>query len=152
MKLSDLIVRYRESNNISQREFARRCGLSNSLISLIEKGYNPQTGKEISPDLDTYAHLAIAMGISIQTLFERLGDDAAVKLVSLHSYPDPDNPGELYEPGVYEDPKDLELLEALHQNPRLGMLFDRVRRMSPEDQDTMIAVSASIMKERDGDD
>lgn len=42
-------------------------------------------------------------------------------------------------------------LEALHQDPRLGLLFDRTRKMSSADVDTMLAVSASILKERDGE-
>lgn len=52
-------------------------------------------------------------------------------------------------PADYED---QQRLEALHQNPRLGLLFDRARKMSHEDVETMLAVSASILRERDGDD
>ena len=36
MKLSEIIIDYRKRMNISQREFSRRCGLSNSYISFIE--------------------------------------------------------------------------------------------------------------------
>lgn len=80
MKLSQLLKEYRETNDISQRELGRRCGLSNSLISLIEMGMNPQTGKVMSPDLETYRKLAYGMQMSLQQLFERLGDDAMVNL------------------------------------------------------------------------
>ena len=80
MKLSEMLKNYRSENKISQRELARRCGLSNSLISLMEMGVNPQTGKEMSPDLETYKRLADGMQISVQTLFNRLGNDATVKL------------------------------------------------------------------------
>ena len=52
-------------------------------------------------------------------------------------------------PQNYED---QQRMEALHQNPRLGLLFDRARKMSHEDVETMLAVSASILKELDGDD
>ena len=90
MKLGELIVQYRHANDLSQREFARRAELSNSLISLIEKGVNPQTGKEISPDLETYQRIAMAMGISVQTLFEKLGDDATVQLIHLGGGGEPD--------------------------------------------------------------
>lgn len=51
-----------------------------------------------------------------------------------------------------QDYEDQQRLEALHQDPRLGLLFDRTRRMSHEDVETMLAVAASILKERDGDD
>lgn len=51
-----------------------------------------------------------------------------------------------------QDYEDQQRLEALHQNPRLGLLFDRSRKMSHEDVETMLAVAASILKERDGND
>ena len=44
-----------------------------------------------------------------------------------------------------------ERLEALHQNPKLGLLFDRSRKMSSEDVDFMIQMADRILKERDGD-
>lgn len=86
MKLGEVIIRYRERHGLSQREFARKADLSNSLISIIEKGINPQTGKEVSPDLDTYSKIANAMGITMQILFEELGNDATVHLTHLSNY------------------------------------------------------------------
>lgn len=80
MKLSEILKSYRAENKISQRELARRCGLSNSLISLMEMGKNPQTGKTMSQDLGTYKKLAEGMQTSLQALFEKLGNDAAVDL------------------------------------------------------------------------
>ncbi len=50
-----------------------------------------------------------------------------------------------------EDDPDLDRLEALHQNPRLGLLFDRTRKMSHEDVEFMIQMSEKIMKGRDGE-
>ena len=46
---------------------------------------------------------------------------------------------------------DYDFLEALHQNPRLGMLFDRQRRMSSEDIDFMLQMADRITKERDNE-
>ena len=111
MKLGELIVQYRQEHGLSQREFARRCELSNSLISIIEKGVNPQTGKEMSPDLETYHRLAVAMGMSVQALFEKLGDDATVRLVTLRGFGEPD-------PDYSEDdnPKKTEKVRMLMQN------------------------------------
>jgi len=48
-----------------------------------------------------------------------------------------------------QDYADQERLEALHRDPRLGLLFDRTRKMSSADVETMLAVAASILKERD---
>ena len=47
--------------------------------------------------------------------------------------------------------EDEERLEALHQDPRLGLLFDRSRKMSHEDVEFMIQMADRILKERDGE-
>lgn len=47
--------------------------------------------------------------------------------------------------------EDHDRLEALHQNPRLGLLFDRARDMKSEDVDFMMQMAERILKERDGD-
>ena len=86
MKLGDIIIQYREQNGLSQREFARRANLSNSLISIIEKGYNPQTGNEMSPDLDTYHKIALAMGMPMHALFGLMDDDGMVALESTQDF------------------------------------------------------------------
>jgi len=80
MELKDVIINYRKENGLSQREFARRCGLSNSLISLLEMGINPQTGKKMSPDLVTYKKLATGMGTTVQAIFEKLDESERISL------------------------------------------------------------------------
>lgn len=134
MKLSNLIIDYRKQMNISQREFSRRCDLSNSYISFLEKEVNPKTGKPLIPTLEQYKKLADGMGITVHRLFELLDEDSPVDLHHTSS----------------EDP-DLDRLEALHQDPRLGMLFDRSRKMKPEDVDFMLQMADRILKERDGE-
>lgn len=47
--------------------------------------------------------------------------------------------------------EDEERLEALHQNPRLGLLFDRSRKMSHEDVEFMLQMADRILKERDAE-
>lgn len=44
-------------------------------------------------------------------------------------------------------PVDDDRLEALHQNPKLCLLFDRQRKMSEEDIDKMLQISDWIVKE-----
>lgn len=80
MKLSNIITDYRNQEQISQREFARRCGLSNSYISFIENEYNPRTGKPIVPTLEQYQKIASGMGLTVHELFERLDEDSPVDL------------------------------------------------------------------------
>ena len=81
MKLSVIITDYRNQAKISQREFARRCGLSNSYISFIENEYNPRTGKPIVPTLEQYHKIASGMGLTVHQLFELLDEDSPVDLV-----------------------------------------------------------------------
>ena len=88
MKLSNAVIDYRKRMQISQREFARRCDLSNSYISFIENEYNPRTGKPIVPTIEQYQKIANGMGISVQHLFELLDDDSPVEL----HYVPPDDP------------------------------------------------------------
>lgn len=85
MKLSAIITNYRTQAKISQREFARRCGLSNSYISFIENEYNPRTGKPIVPTLEQYQKIASCMGLTVHQLFEQLDEDSPVDLVGFDS-------------------------------------------------------------------
>ena len=48
-----------------------------------------------------------------------------------------------------KDYEDQQRLEALHQNPRLGLLFDHTRKMKKEDVDFMIQMADRILKEQD---
>jgi len=88
MTIGEMIKQYREENNISQREMANRCGMSNAAISLYEKnGINPKTGKPFKLEYETYFKLSRIMGITIDEMFEKLGDDALVSLMppSIHT-------------------------------------------------------------------
>ena len=80
MDLKDILIQYREENRISQRELARRCGLSNAQISILEYGKNKQTGRKPTPDIITLKKLADGMGITLQSLLDSIGDSEFVGL------------------------------------------------------------------------
>lgn len=80
MKLSELIRDYRHQMNMSQREFSRKCELSNTYISFLENEKNPKTDRPIVPTLEQYKKLADGMGMSVHHLFELLDDDAPVDI------------------------------------------------------------------------
>ena len=82
MKLSEIIRKYRADHDISQREFAKRCNLSNSYISFIENERNPKTGRPMTRTIEQYKKLADGMSISVQELFESLDVDSPVILNS----------------------------------------------------------------------
>ena len=62
------------------------------------------------------------------------------------------NPVELVPMPGADRTEDEERLEALHRDPRLGLLFDRTRNMSHDDVEFMLQMADRILKERDGDD
>lgn len=131
MTLSEAIIEYRKRTGMSQREFARKCNLSHGTVPILEKGYNPQTGKKNEPDIMTYRKIAQGMEIPIDTLMEMLDQTELVSLGTAMT--------------------DNDRLEALHQNQKLGILFDRQRRMSDEDIDKMLKLAEWITGENYGD-
>lgn len=79
MKLSEIIKRYRLEYGISQRQMGAQCKLSTGYISLIEKEFNPQTGKKMVPSLTVMNKLATGMGITLDELLA-MCDDMDVNL------------------------------------------------------------------------
>ena len=51
MTLSDFVKEYRKEHDLSQRQFAAICGLSNGYISMLERNLNPKTGLPLTPSL-----------------------------------------------------------------------------------------------------
>lgn len=74
MTLSEYIKNYRLENKISQRQLAADCSLSTGYISLIEKEYNPQTGKKMIPTLEVLNKLAKGMKIPLDELLSSCDD------------------------------------------------------------------------------
>ena len=74
MTLSEFIVNYRKEHGLSQRRLSDQCGLSTGYISLIEKEFNPQTGKKMIPTLTALNKLAVGMGMTIDDLFQAVDD------------------------------------------------------------------------------
>lgn len=79
MKLRDLIKNYRDAHDLSQRQFANQCSLSNGYISILEKGVNPKTGKPVTPTIPQLKKLADGMAMTLNELFEQV-DDMPVSL------------------------------------------------------------------------
>lgn len=82
------------------------------------------TGKKY-PRVDAMQHLADLLGVRFSTLTTENG---------------------------LEDYEDQQRLEALHQNPQLGLLFDRTRKMSRADVEFMLQFADRILKERVDDE
>lgn len=68
MTIREIIIKYREENNLSQRQFAERCGMSNGYISMLENDVNPSTGRPAVPSLSMLRKLAKGMNMSLDDL------------------------------------------------------------------------------------
>lgn len=73
MTLGEKIKAFREQRGLSQREFARRCDLSNVAIASIENGFRSD-GKEVAPKFETIRKIARAMGTSAEALITQCDD------------------------------------------------------------------------------
>lgn len=87
MTLKELIVCYRKEHNLSQRQFAAACDLSNGYISMIEREVNPQTGEKIVPTLIALKKLATGMHISLADLLVQVDDMPVDIMAEIKSAP-----------------------------------------------------------------
>lgn len=115
MTLGECIKQYRERYNISQREFARRCGISNTLIQAIENGFRSD-GKEVAPKFDTVRKIARGMGTSAEVLISQC-EDFNLDISD----------------SVEETPLVRDFLhELIHTNPDEGMILQTYRLIPAE--------------------
>lgn len=75
MTLPEYIINFRDENDLSQRQFANLCGLSNGYIAMIESGVNPRTGNPITPSLSSLKKMAAVMGLTWQALSDIIEGD-----------------------------------------------------------------------------
>lgn len=81
MELKTFINSYRTEHNLTMEQFAKSASLSRGYISMLEKGYNPQTGKKIIPSISALNNIAIATGTDLDHLLKII-DDIEVSLDS----------------------------------------------------------------------
>lgn len=67
MTFGEYIKAYREEHELSQRAFARLCGMSVQYVGNLERGTN-NDGKRLSPTMSTIAKIAKGTGISEEDL------------------------------------------------------------------------------------
>lgn len=129
MVIGDKIKKLRIEKGWTQEQLGAMVGVQKAAINKYEKG-NVDNLKR-----STIAGLANAFGVNPVWLMDDTKDWPPIYAMDRLSSPE----------------NDKQLLEALHQDPRLGLLFDRTRKMSKEDVDFMLQMAARIIKERDGD-
>ncbi len=102
MTIGELIKEYRTEHDLSQRQFAIACNLSNGYIAMLERGENPSTGEPIKSTIPALKKIATGMGISMATLFSEV-DDIGVDMG-----------------GADELPNNVIPMPNMRQVPRLG--------------------------------
>lgn len=82
MTLGEYIKEYREEHGISQRRFVEMCNgaLSTGYISMLEKNYNPATGKPLAPSIEMHKAVADATGVSLDYLMRKLNGTEEVSI------------------------------------------------------------------------
>ena len=73
MRIGEVVKDYRDRNNLSQREFGRRSGLSHVIIQFLEKGER-SNGEAYIPKFDTIKKVAYAMGTTPEELITSCDD------------------------------------------------------------------------------
>lgn len=79
MTLGELIKQYRKEHGINMRDFASTSGLSRAYISILERNYNPATGKPIAPSIDAIKKVSEAMGMEFDTVFNMIDGDVTIQ-------------------------------------------------------------------------
>lgn len=119
MKLSEIVLQYREKYGLSMRTFAGRCGLSHAVIANIEKETNSQ-GEPFTPTIDTLSKIAKGMGISLNDLLAEMDDI-----------------------DVYVSETD-ELRDMLKENSDMRMLLSISSKFDKEDFDILLQTAKAI--------
>ena len=84
--LGSIIKNFRDTNNLSLREFSRKCNLSHTDIDKLEKGVDPRSGKPVEPTLDVLEKISSAINISLDDLLTKLGkiNTKKVNMISIN--------------------------------------------------------------------
>lgn len=137
MKLASIIKDKRQELGLTMQELADKSGLSKGTISLLERGYNPQTKRgDLTPSFQTLEKLSEGLGFSLNELISLLDDD---QKISLESQDDP----------YYLDPESEILAIEIHNDPNLRILMSTVRKVPPEDIEALIAIAKRLEGKED---
>ena len=93
MKIGEIIDNYLKENGMSQRQFAKNCGMSNGYISMLIKGKNSCTDKPMIPSLSALLAISKALGITLDQLLAKT-DDIQVDISGIRNVGSFDHPAD----------------------------------------------------------
>ncbi|WP_018659788.1 helix-turn-helix domain-containing protein [Allofustis seminis] len=82
MKIGERISQLRKNHGYAMQTLADKSNLTKGYISMLEKGINPGTGKEIIPSLETVQNISNAFNMSLDMFLDGVQD--SVKLPQLN--------------------------------------------------------------------
>lgn len=118
--LTEKLKTMRLSRGMTQADVAERAGVSRSTYSYWESGRN-------IPTLENVEALADAFNVPISTFWETPEMVNATRNATKADY---------------------EMLEQFHQNPRLGLLFDRAKNLTDSDIGLIMMLTDRMLEER----
>lgn len=138
MTLGDCVKQYRTEHDMSQRQFAEECGLSNAYISILEKNVNPKTGEPPIPTIGVYSKIAKVMGISAHDLMCK-ADESFVSLGSNMAFEYPSMP---FRPDVVDMvDRRIEELKKTHEKELLSLF----QTMTDDDKEKLLDYARYIV-------
>lgn len=122
MSIGSRLKEARLRRGLTQEDLARAIGVTKGAIGNYETGVS-------SPKESVLIKLMSALGIDANYLYQDYVD--------------------------FSDDNDHDIIaqitQSLQHNPKLGLLFDRSRKMSERDLDAVLGIVEAILKERDDD-
>ena len=89
MTFGEFIKNFRKINTMTQKQFAEKAGISDAIISMLERGINSNNHKPITPSMETVAAIAKAADIPLDELL-RVVDSFPIKIKEQPAPPAPD--------------------------------------------------------------
>lgn len=81
MTLGKIIKEFRDLNNMTMDDFAKRSGLSKSYISILERETDYR-GNVINPSIETIDKVANAMSVDLDTVLSKIDQDIMINTSS----------------------------------------------------------------------
>lgn len=81
MTLGELVRSFRLKHGYSMDDFARAAGMSKAYVSILERNYNPSSGKPVVPSIQTMQAIADVMGMTVDEVLHLLEPNQPVELV-----------------------------------------------------------------------
>ena len=71
--LGEYLQNERKKRNMSLRDFSELLGISHTYLNKLENGFNPTTGKPVSPTIEVLNEISKSLNVSLEYLLKMAG-------------------------------------------------------------------------------